>query len=90
MKDYGRSWCPECQRWVPADSMNILQDDNRVLRVCTWCLEQNPFNTSEEFVLDEHHEDTQCIYCGSWDTTEQAPKWLQYQCNCCGATFWRV
>lgn len=90
MIDYSRSWCPECKRWVPADSMNILQDSNRVIRVCNWCLEQNPFNTNEGFVLDEHHEDTQCIYCGSWNTTEQAPKWLQYKCNSCGATFWRM
>lgn len=87
MIDYSRSWCPECERWVPADSMNILQDGNRTIRVCDRCLEQNPFDSNEEFVLDEHHEQTECIYCGSYDTVEQVPKWRWFKCGTCGATF---
>ena len=57
-------------------------------RVCTPCLE----GTSEDnnYVLDIHHGDVECIYCGSYDTTEQKPNWNWFKCNECGATFRRV
>ena len=38
-EDCNRLWCPGCRRWVPIDSMSILQDGNRVICVCNRCLE---------------------------------------------------
>ena len=63
-------------------------DDGKLLRVCTPCLEGTSADNS--YVLVEHHEQTACIYCGSYDTVEQAPKWLWFKCNSCGETFRRM
>ena len=59
-----------------------------ITRVCTPCLE----GTSEHnnYVYEPHHEDTECVYCGSYDTVEQAPNWKWYKCNTCGETFRRL
>lgn len=62
-------------------------DDGMLIRVCTPCLEGTSADNS--YVLDEHYEQTACIYCGSYDTVEQAPKWLWFKCNSCGNTFRR-
>lgn len=58
------------------------------VRVCTPCLE----GTSEQtkFIKEEYHEDTQCIFCGSYNTKEQFQKWSYYQCLDCGETFRRL
>lgn len=63
-------------------------DDGQLIRICTPCME----GTSEEndFTYDPHFGKTECIYCGSHDTTEQAPKWRWFKCNKCGATFRRM
>lgn len=63
-------------------------DSNPLIRVCTPCLEGKSADNS--YVLDEHHEQIACIYCGSYDTVEQAPKWLWFTCNSCGETFRRL
>lgn len=78
------AWCQECKCWVPASKMNYF-DGNRV---CQWCLDGVP--TPENFVRDPHHEQTQCIYCDSYDTVEQQPNWGTFKCNSCGETFRRI
>lgn len=88
--DQGWCWCPSCKKWVPEQLMNYDTDpETKILtRVCTPCLE----GTSEDnnYVLDMHHEDVECIYCGSYDTTEQKPNWNWFKCNECGETFRRM
>lgn len=56
-------------------------------RVCTPCLE----GTSEtnNYVRDEHFGKVQCLYCDSYSTEEQAPKWGWFTCRDCGETFRR-
>ena len=68
--------------------MELMHYDSKTnSRVCDYCLDgfpdENPGPT------EEHRDDTECIYCGSYNTTEQAPKWCWYKCNDCGATFRR-
>jgi transposase-like protein len=48
--------------------------------------------TSDEnnFIYDPHFGETECIYCGSYNTTEQKPKWSWFKCNDCGETFRRM
>lgn len=67
---------------------DIDPETHQLTRVCTPCLE----GTSEQnsFVLDLHHEEVECIYCGSYDTVEQRPNWLWFKCNTCGETFRRM
>ena len=81
--DYSMSWCQDCKCWVPAKELHYFDG----FRVCTWCMEgvQHPEGTN--FVYDPHHEQTQCIYCDSYDTTEQVPNWKTFKCNTCGETF---
>lgn len=81
MKNYSRSWCPECKRWVPEKKMHY----DGLTRVCDWCLAGAP--SPATLVQDVHHEQTACIYCGSYDTVEQAPKWRWFKCGACNATF---
>ena len=69
--------------------MNYDRDDvGKLIRVCTPCLEGT--SADNNYVLDEHHEQTACIYCGSYDTVEQALKWLWFKCNSCGEIFRRM
>lgn len=84
MVDKGYCWCPQCMKWVPEKLMNY----DKGVRVCTPCLEAT--SDQNNFVLDIHHEHTKCIYCDSYDTVEQQPKWLWFKCNTCGATFRRL
>lgn len=78
---YAYSWCRECKKWVPVDYM--LYDDETGLSVCSFCLE----GTESDFVYDPHHEQTQCIYCDSYDTVELKPEWKKFKCNTCGEVF---
>ena len=82
-------WCPGCKKWVPEWLMNYDRDPetHKITRVCTPCLEGTSDKNS--YVYEPHHEDTECIYCGSYDTTEQAPNWRWFKCNACGETFRR-
>ena len=87
--DIGWCHCPVCKKWVPETSMNRdYDDDGQLIRMCTPCME----GTSEEndFIYDPHFGETECIYCGSYNTTEQKPKWNWFRCNECGATFRRM
>ena len=88
--DLGFSWCPSCKKWVPDKLMNYDTDPETkaVTRVCTPCLEGTA--DLNNYVVDLYHESTECIYCGSYNTTEQKPNWLWYKCNECGATFRRM
>lgn len=86
MADIGYCWCPGCKKWVPEGLMNYDREEGT--RVCTPCLEGT--SDDNDFVVEEHHEDTQCIYCDSYDTTELKPNWLWYKCNNCGETFRRM
>ena len=57
-------------------------------RVCIWCMEGTPQPSG--LVYDTHHEETQCIFCDSYNTIEQKPKWNWYKCNDCGEIFRRM
>ena len=57
-------------------------------RVCIWCMEGTP--QPSRLVYDPHHEETQCIFCDSYNTIEQKPKWNWYKCNDCGEIFRRM
>lgn len=81
MADYAMSWCQECHRWVPEKKMNYFDGQ----RVCQWCLDGVP--TPEHLVHDPNFGKTQCLYCDSYDTTEQAPNWGTFKCNSCGEIF---
>ncbi len=81
MTEYAMAWCQECCRWVPAHRMNYLVSQH----ICQWCLDG--VVTPENMVHDPHHEETQCIYCDSYDTEEQAPNWGTFKCNSCGEIF---
>ena len=89
-KDLGYCWCPGCKKWVPEELMNYDRDpETKVLtRVCTPCLEGTADDNN--YVLDLHHEDVACIYCGSYDTVEQRPNWRWFKCSTCGETFRRM
>lgn len=80
MSDIERSWCPDCKRWVPSNKMFYFEGT----RACQWCLEGTE---QPKMVIEQHHEDMQCIYCDSYDTVEQVPEWRKFKCNACGATF---
>lgn len=58
------------------------------IRVCTPCLEGTADENS--YTFEPHHEDVQCMYCDSYDTTELSPKWRWYKCNTCGVEFRRM
>lgn len=89
MADLSRSWCPECRKWVPVDLMNHDYDDaGKLIRVCTPCLEGT--SDRNDFVFDPTHESVECIYCGSYNTVEQKPKWNWFTCKDCGETFRRL
>lgn len=75
------AWCPECKKWVPFE--DILYDEETRTSVCSYCLD----GIETDFVYDPHHNQTQCIYCDSWDTTELAPDWRKFKCNECGEVF---
>lgn len=81
MADHTMTWCQECKRWVPESKMNYFDGK----RICQWCLDG--VSTPEEFIYDPYHEGIQCIFCDSWDTTEQVPKWRTFKCNSCGEIF---
>ena len=76
---YSRCHCPECKKWVPAESMNYFDG----LRVCSWCLNQEP--TPDNFVYDPHFGQVQCIMCDSYNTKELVKN--KYQCRECGEEF---
>lgn len=63
-------------------------DSDPLIRVCTPCLEGT--STDNNFVQEVHHEDVRCIYCKSYDTVEQAPKWRWFKCNNCNKIFRRL
>lgn len=88
MANDGYAWCPGCRKWVPAELMNYDYDDeNNLVRICTPCLE----GTSDQnnYVYDEHHEETECIYCGGWKSKPIKDKKYWYECPECGETFRR-
>lgn len=86
MASDGWVWCPECHKWVPEDKM--VYGDVPTARVCEFCLD----GTSDDnnYVKDDEHGCTRCIYCDSYNTTEQAPNWNVFKCNDCGAQFRRM
>ena len=79
MATYSRSHCPECKKWVPAESMNYFDG----LRVCDWCLNQEA--TPDKFVYDPYFGKVQCIMCDSYDTHNL--KGTKYKCRECGEEF---
>ena len=79
--DTAYSWCQDCKKWVPAEEMNYFDGH----RVCTWCMEGT--EPPRDFVYDPHHEKTQCIFCDSYNTTEQKPNLGTFKCNDCGEVF---
>lgn len=87
--DTGWCHCPVCKKWVPEELMNRdYDDDGQLIRMCTPCMEGT--SDANSFVYDPHFGETECIYCGSHNTTEQAPKWRWFKCNECGETFRRM
>ena len=97
-KDKGFSWCPQCKCWVPEELMNydINEETGQLVRVCTPCLEGE--SNEGVYIREEHHEDTRCLHCGSYDTVEQPKndatkaslKWNWFKCNTCGKIFRRM
>lgn len=95
-KEKGYSWCPQCHKWVPEELMNYDVDEGKVIRVCTPCLEGT--SDHNNYVVEEHHEDTKCLFCQSYDVVEQLKentpkaqlKWNWFKCNSCGKTFRRL
>lgn len=83
-KDFGYCWCQDCRKWVPAEKMNYFNG----YRVCIWCMEGTP--QPSELIYDPHHEETQCIFCDSYNTAEQKSQRLIFKCNDCGETFRRI
>ena len=77
--------CPECTKWVPADSMNYFEG----MRVCNWCLNQEQDKPPhDKFVYDPHFGKTQCIMCDSYNTRHLlGPIPGKYICNECGEEF---
>lgn len=86
--EQGWCHCPQCKKWVPEQLMNHDIVDGKLIRVCTPCLEGT--SDQNDYVYDPLHGKTKCIYCGSYDTVEQAPKWLWFTCQSCGKTFRRM
>ena len=84
MRLAGYCWSPGCMKWVPEHLMNYDADEH--IRVCTPCLEGTSAVTN--YIMEEHHEDTKCIYCGSYDTVENAPHWRHFRCQNCGKEFY--
>ena len=79
-------WCPHCKKWVPAQLLMVdVDDDGSLIRMCVPCMEGT--SDSNNYVYDPHHEETQCIYCDSYNTTEQKPNWRTFKCNDCGEIF---
>lgn len=67
--------------------MNYSFEDGELIRVCSYCLDGTSDNN--KFVYEPHHEETQCIYCDSWDTKELKPDWGKFECNNCHEIFRR-
>lgn len=90
MSDIGRCHCPICKKWVPENLMHRDYDDTdgHLIRICIPCMEGTSDQNS--YVYDPNHERTECVYCGSYDTTELRPRWLWFKCNECGETFRRM
>lgn len=81
-----RVWCPQCKKWVPLKEMNYdFDEDGTLLRMCNFCMD----GTENTCIEEPHHEETQCIYCDSYNTKELAPNWNRFECLDCGATFRR-
>jgi DNA-directed RNA polymerase subunit RPC12/RpoP len=59
------------------------EDTGKLIRICTPCLDE----VETDYILEEDHETTRCIYCDSADTRELAPNWKHYVCNTCGEKF---
>ena len=81
----GYCHCPECKKWVFAESMNYFDG----IRVCNWCLNQEQETPPHDsFVYDPHFGKTQCIMCDSYDT-QRIPdtKPQKYICSECGEEF---
>lgn len=81
MAEFIKAWCPDCKRWVPYKQMHYFDG----LRVCTWCMEGT--QAPVEYVHEPNHEKTQCVFCDSYNTTEQKPDWGTFRCNDCGEVF---
>lgn len=85
MADYAYCYCPECKKWVPADSMHYFDG----IRVCEWCLNQTqeeyPHNT---FIYEPTYGRVQCIMCDSYETSPiEGTKPSKYRCSECGEEF---
>ena len=87
MASAGQSYChcPECEKWVPSESMNYFDG----IRVCNWCLneeqEKPPHN---KFVHDPSYGKIQCIMCDSYNTLYiEGTKPRKYVCRECGEEF---
>ena len=85
MASDGWAHCPECEKWVPVESMNYFEG----MRVCNWCLneeqEKPPHN---RFVYQPINKGVQCIMCDSYET-EYIPgtEPRKYKCRECGEEF---
>lgn len=81
MNRYEMSWCPDCQRWIPANKMNYFDGH----RVCQWCLDS--VSTPEIYVYDPNREKVCCIFCDSADVTKLTAQPEIFKCNACGEIF---
>nr|DAM75454.1 MAG TPA: NUDIX domain protein [Caudoviricetes sp.] len=87
----GYCWCPGCMKWVPEQLMNRERDleTRQLIRICTPCLEG--VSATNSYVFDEHHEQTRCVYCRSYNTTELvSQQYNKFFCNNCRREFFRV
>ena len=82
MPSFEYSFCPDCKKWLPSDTMNYFEG----MKVCNWCLNQAP--TPNEFIHDPYYGKTQCIMCDSYDTDYiPGTKPRKFKCHECGEEF---
>lgn len=80
------SWshCPECEKWVPADSMNYFDG----IRVCNWCLNQEQEKPPHDQFVYQPSNKVQCIMCDSYKTDKiEGTDPQKYKCSECGEEF---
>ena len=76
--------CPECEKWVPAASMNHFDG----IRVCDWCLNQEQDKPPHDRFAYQPLGKERCIFCDSYNTDKiEGSSPQKYKCNECGEEF---
>ena len=84
-RDFSYSHCPECKKWVAADSMHYFDG----IRVCNWCMNQEQETPPhDKFVYDPNYGKVQCIMCDSYETYYiEGTNPRKYKCRECEEEF---